>query len=338
MEPSTGLTGGGIGANERPEIGRRSYLGRLARVGVVTVAGTTVGTTPAVADSTARSGPITLVGFPTARGWDGLWPFEVLFGLIGSVINGVSNDGEGVLVIGEQSFEAIGYNTINMFWGDVEIFGITAHDVTFVAGPEEVAAVEFDGYEMLAVVSAEATMTDTPWASPPEGEGLAETENRALIDRSDDIAAFVRDGGGLYGSTQTGLRDPWRYLRDLGEFETTTGLEYDSIETTDEWDEQFRPSLTGEMNTCCWHDVFTGWPEGMDALVWREGFRGEQAGIVTGSVDDGRRRKRPPAKSRSAGRGRARSSDPPAARAARSRRDCRPRAARRRRQGHPHRG
>jgi hypothetical protein len=338
MRSSIGSIGKRGQTNEGREIGRRSYLGGLARVGAVTVTGTVVSSAPAAADSDARSGPITLVGFPTARGWDGLWPFEVLFGLIGSVIVGVSNGGEGVLVIGEESFEAIGYNTTNMFWGDVDLFGITDHDVTFVAGPEEIAAVEFDGYEMLAVVSSAPTMTDTPWASPPEGEGLNEAENRALIDRSNDVAAFVRDGGGLYGSTQTGLRDPWCYLRDLGEFETITGLEYDSIETTEGWDEQFSPSLTGEMNTCCWHDVFTGWPKGIDALVWREGFSGEQAGIVTGSVSDGRRRKRSPTKGRGVGRDRAKPSDPPAARDARSRRDCRPRAARRRRQGRPHRG
>ncbi len=212
-------------------------------------------------------GPVTLLGIDSEDGGiGGHGPISSYVSLVESILDKVNNDEDGILVIGEAGSDQVGVNTINEFWD--EIGAQTGESITYVAGVNDIQTASFSEFAMLAVVTAEDTVFQSGGVGP--GEGLTDAENNALIDRSDDIAAFVNNGGGLMGSSQDGLTNYWGYIGGLNTFEVITGLGYSSITPTSAGEDV--GITTPEMNVCCWHDTFTAAPGFLDVLAWRAGY------------------------------------------------------------------
>ena len=224
------------------------------------------------AESSTTGGPVVLLGIDSEDGGiGGHGPISVYADVIEDILDKVTNGGSGILVIGEAGDDD---NTVKEFWD--EIGDLTAQDITYVAGADNIAGQSFSGFAVLAVVTAEATVFQ---GSNP-GDGLTNSENEALISRAGDVASFVNGGGGLFGSSQDGLDNPWGYVGGLGGFATTTGLSYSTIVPTDAGSEI---GITTALNVCCWHDVFTEWPTFLEPLAWRSGWVDTQAAALGGA-------------------------------------------------------
>ncbi|MHC3437167.1 PKD domain-containing protein [Natrialbaceae archaeon A-gly3] len=212
-------------------------------------------------------GPVFLTGIDAEDGGvGGHGPISIYVDVVESILEQVTNDGAGILVIGEEAVDTP--NEVTQFWD--EIGEQVEEDVTYIGGTSAIRQQSFDPFAMVAVVSAAGAMGGPdPDPGIAEAEGLTDLENEALIDRSGDIAAFVNAGGGLLGSSQgyidpPELTTPWGYVGDLGDFETEVGLGYERIDPTDEGAEI---GITTDLNVCCWHDVFLDFPGFLDVLA-----------------------------------------------------------------------
>lgn len=166
-----------------------------------------------------------------------------------SILNEVSNGGTGILVIGGGKDEE---DDVTSFWDQIESdLPVT---VTYVNGAGNIASQSFAGFAMIAVVSSEEE-TDG---------GLTETENDALTARGPDIAAFINNGGGLLGFSQTGFVSPYAYLGGIGGFTVETGLSYENIVPTADG---LAIGITDALDVCCWHDTYTTFPSFLKVLA-----------------------------------------------------------------------
>lgn len=243
---------------------RRPYIKGLA-VGSLLVTGTPRTATGTRTDH--NGGPVILTGIDAEDGGiGGHGPIRIYVDVVESVLEQVTNDENGILVVGETAIDTP--NEVTEFWD--EIGNQVGETVTYTGGPNGIRQQEFDSFAMVSVVSAEGAMGGpSPSGGVAEAEGLTDLENEALIDRSEDIAAFVNGGGGLVGSSQgyidpPELTTPWGYIGELGDFETEVGLSYEQIEPTDSGSEV---GITTDLNVCCWHDVFHTFPDFLDVLA-----------------------------------------------------------------------
>ena len=215
-------------------------------------------------------GPVTLLGIDTEdRAPGGHGEPEDYDELVEDILENVTNDEDGILVIGNDGVTgSIGPD----FWD--EIGDLVGESVSYVDGAEgdnSIDDIDFNDYAMLAVVTSEHNAV----SGQSREELLTEDENDKLVERSDDIAAFVNDGGGLMVSSQTDLNQEWGLIGGLNTFIVNTGLSYSSIQPTDEGsDVGLGNPGTGDsdLDLCCWHDTFIQAPEFLDVLAWKDGY------------------------------------------------------------------
>ena len=216
-------------------------------------------------DPDGVGGPVILMGLDSE--WD---PSDDTHGtraehaaMAQSLLDAVRNDGEGILVLGGD-----GTGNVGEYWNNVgEDIG---EDVTFVKGAAEIEEADFQGHAIIGVASTNSIVFG----------GLTPEENDALIGRSSDIANFVNEGGGLLGKTQQGFADPFGYMGPFGTFEVAPD-DFSSIVVTPAG---LDLGLTqeGMDGWCCWHEVFTEFPDFLEVLVTHdEGgtYQGEAAAL-----------------------------------------------------------
>lgn len=264
MEGTTGMynmdlqtaTRDGIGRST----GRRQYLKGLLATGFL---GTGLfSTKPAAGQQvTDEGGPVVLMGLDSELGpsdTDHGPPLEHAT-MVESILEDVTNGGDGILVIGASG------TSPQTYW-ETDIGENVEEEVTFVNGPQNIREQDFTGYAMLGVASSDVELFG--------GGGLTDDENEALIERGPDVAAFVNDGGGLLGKTQTGLTNAWAYADPLRVFDTRTGLSYSSIDMTSHG-EELGLTESGMSGWCCWHDTFVEFPDIYDVIALNDaGGRG----------------------------------------------------------------
>ena len=222
-------------------------------------------------------GPVILMGLDSelAPGSPGHGPPHEHAAMVQALLDDVTNDGEGILVIGPES------GNVEQYWKE-DIGDALDVDIDFASGVSEIESVSFDGYAAIAVASSEDQMG---WAN----DGLTNDENEALIARDVEVAEFVNQGGGLIGKTQDGMDNPFGYVGPLGEFDVLDGIDgigYEDIEVTDAG-KDLGLTQDGMSGWCCWHDVFLEFPDFMEVLVYNteSGSAGEGEAAAIGGVD-----------------------------------------------------
>lgn len=207
-------------------------------------------------DSDVVGGPVAVLGIDAEDGGVGAHgPVSAYAGLVEDMLTKVTNGGSGIFVIGGGKFPTPPLvDEVTAFWSalDVEVLTTT---MGYVNGAAAIAAADFTGWAMLAVVSSE---TESP------SGGLTDEENDALVGRAADIADFVNNGGGLIGLTQTGFASPYLYLGGIGGFTAISGLEFDDITVLPAG---LEVGLSDDLDVCCWHDEFIEFPSFLSALA-----------------------------------------------------------------------
>jgi len=185
--------------------------------------------------------------------------FHALYaGLFNELEANLSNGGSGILALGADPGSASG-----LWINQVAILMTNPQAVTFV-NDMAISSQSFAGFGILFV----------PSDSGDVGGGITQSENDRLQARSSDIAAFVNDGGGLFGLTQGQLINAWAYVSDVVPLEDLdappsgtlpSGSNFDDISATAEG------MTLGISNTnldgCCFHNVFTKLPPFLDVLA-----------------------------------------------------------------------
>lgn len=217
-------------------------------------------------------GPVVLMGLDSEEGagYSGHGPPEEHAAMVASILENVSNGGEGILVLGGDPGSATG---IVEYWReDIANDSRVNEEVTFVNGASEIRDVDFEGYAMIGVVSSDNEI----W------NGLVDSENEALAERQGDIAAFINSGGGLLGKTQDGLNDPWSYISPVADI-TSTLANNSSIEVTPAG-EEFGLTQSGMDGWCCYHESFEedSIPEFMEVLLRNPEQRGDPPAAIGG--------------------------------------------------------
>lgn len=207
-----------------------------------------------IGDTDEAGGPVILMGLDSEWGAgddDHGSPEEHADMVENGILNNVTNDGEGILVLGGAD------GHVEDYWQE-DVGDRVGEDVTFVLEPEDIREANFDGYAMIGVA------TDDIYSQ--SGSGVTDARNDAIIDRSGDIAAFVNEGGGLLGKTQETLSEPWGYVDPFGDFDPNTAANF--VEVIVE-----QPGLDlgltqdGMSGWCCWHETFTDFPDFFEVLV-----------------------------------------------------------------------
>ena len=193
--------------------------------------------------------------------------------MVQSLLDSVTNDGEGILVLGGSEDDA---TYVQPYW-EVDIGGGLGVDITFAKTATDIEAAEFDGYAAIGVASSEFQVA---------GEGLTNDANEALVDRRDDIAEFVNSGGGLLGKTQEGLDNAWEYVDPFGEFENNENANYSLVEVT-QAGLDLGLTQEGMSGWCCYHETFTEFPDFFDVLIINDdsGDPGYREAAAIGGVE-----------------------------------------------------
>ena len=217
-----------------------------------------------------EGGPVILMGLDSelSPDSDSHGPREDHAAMAESLLDNVTNGGEGILVLGTPGLQ---------YWDDLG--DDVGEAVTYEYTPEEIANADFEGYALVGIASSDHQLG---WGQT----GVTDSENAAIIDRAGDIADFVNEGGGLLGKTQEQLNDPWGYVDPFGEFETNDmgAAQYDSVIVTDAG---LDLGLTqeGMDGWCCYHETFENYPDFFEMLIEHDdpvrspGYVGEAAAI-----------------------------------------------------------
>ncbi len=249
---------------------RRSLLALACAVGLAL---TMVIPLASASAEESAGGPVILMGLDSELepGQSGHGPPEEHADMIASLLDAVTNGGEGLLVVGPSSGGVYDY------WvGDIgDPLGV---DITFVNGVDDILDVDLDGFAAVAVASSTHEIPN----------GVTNEENEALIERDLDIAEFVNDGGGLIGKTADGFDNPYGYVGPLGQFDSlSVGFDqFSEVEVTPAG-EDLGLTTEGMSGWCCWHDVFLDFPDFMEVLVVHDEERYEEFGeaAAIGGVD-----------------------------------------------------
>ncbi len=217
-----------------------------------------------VGDRDESGGPVIVMGLDSelTPGSDSHGPPEEHADMVASLLDDVTNGEEGILVLG--GYPNSNTSIIDYWEGDVGSDPLVDQNVDFVYDPNEMETVDYDEYAMIGIVSGTGQISS----------GLNDTQNDVIIDRSDDLADFVNAGGGLLVKTQDGLSEPLGFLDPFGEFEGDFGIDgagYGNcpgcIEITEVGDELGLEGASWD-SWCCWHDVFTEYPDFLEVLAW----------------------------------------------------------------------
>lgn len=208
-------------------------------------------------DGQLTGGPVILMGLDSelAPGNSSHGPPSEHAKMVATVLDSVTNGGEGILVLGGDPDTD---PNIQRYWvDDVGSDPRVDEEVTFVNGPDEIRSVDLQGYAMVGIVSSERQI----W------RGLTNAENEALIDRQHDIAEFVNGGGGLLGKTQDGLQNSWDYISEIADLEAIeTG--FSSVDVT-QAGLDLGLTQSGMDGWCCYHEAFVedSVPDFLDVLI-----------------------------------------------------------------------
>ncbi len=204
----------------------------------------------------ANGGPVVLTGIdaedcgPNVHG-----PIGNYVTLVNSILSNTSNGGNGILVIGAngsgpQSF----WNVIGSGTGEPITFGNENSNPS--------------GFQMIAVVGS----------APETCDGLTAAQNNVLAGRQMDFANFINGGGGLLGNTQADFSNQYAYIGGLGSFSSSTiGAGYSDIDPTPAGQ---AVGITNALDVCCWHNVFTQFPNFLQVLAFQGGT--QQAAAIGG--------------------------------------------------------
>ncbi|AXR78030.1 hypothetical protein [Natrarchaeobaculum sulfurireducens] len=202
-------------------------------------------------------GPMILMGLDSelTPGSSNHGPPEEHAKMVESILDSVTNDGEGILVLGGNPDS--NPNIVDYWEGDVGNDPRVDEPVTFVNESDDIRDVDFEGYAMIGIVSSTGQISN----------GLVDSENQALIDRQNDIAEFVNNGGGLLGKTQDGLNDSWDYVSEIADIDPIeTG--FSSVDVTAAG-EELGLTQSGMDGWCCYHESFEedSIPDFLDVLI-----------------------------------------------------------------------
>ena len=217
-------------------------------------------------------GPVVLMGLDSELrpGSSSHGPPEDHAALVESILDSVTNDGEGILVLGGDPNRN---RDIEDYWvGDVAEDPSVDEEVTFVNGANDIREVDFEGYAMIGIVSSTGQISN----------GLVNSENEALIDRQGDLAAFINGGGGLLGKTQDRLSDPWEYISPVADIEPISASNSSIIVT----DAGVELGLTQDgMDACCYHEGFDeeSVPDFLDVILRNPEQSGNPPAAVGGN-------------------------------------------------------
>lgn len=203
-------------------------------------------------------GPVVIMGFDSEDGAgnnSNHGTAEDHSNIVQAVLDETRNGEEGLLVLGASDDTS---KRAYQFWKQDIEDNIDA-EVTLVDGADNIRNADFEDYAMIAVATVDGLVHNS-W----NDIGLTNAENDAVIDRRDDIAEFVNDGGGLLGKTQEGLDRAWEYIDPIGEFDVVPDT-FEDIQVTDEGKEL---NITQDgMDMCCYHDVFLNYPDFFNVLI-----------------------------------------------------------------------
>lgn len=241
----------------------------------------------------SSSGPVILIGIDGEDGGvGGHGPADnyvamvdaMLGGDEGGVLDGIDGShGDGLLVIGGGKSYS---DNVTTMWNYVAAHadasasdGTAGEAVAFVNGAEAIRTRSFDDFEIIVVASS---------VYETYSGGLTNDENNALIERADDFAAHINGGGGVLGLTQIGLTDRWSYLGNFSQVEATV-RDYSNIDPTDEGRAL---GVDDKLDVCCWHEVYTAYPDFLVPLAFMAGttqvaaLGGESVRISSEDCDD----------------------------------------------------
>lgn len=203
--------------------------------------------------ASAQAGPVVTMGIDAEDGGPGAHgPISVYANVVSNgVLANTTNGGDGILVVGGNKTAG---DNVTAFW---DALGTAVGEpITYVNGAANITAQSFAGFQAIAIASSEL---ETP------GGGLTQEENDALAGRQPQIASFVNGGGGLFGTSQTGLSNTYAYLPDAALFTFNTGLSFDDVEATPAGE---AVGITDtELDVCCWHDEYATFPSYLAVLA-----------------------------------------------------------------------
>ena len=195
-------------------------------------------------------GPVLLMGLDSefGAGFFNHGPPEEHVAMVEALLNNVTNEGEGILVIGDGTY-------VRHYW-EGDIGEGVGQNVTFVSGADDIRNINFNGYAIIGVASNEVELFSG---------GLTQEENNALVERAHDIANFVNDGGGLLGKTQYGFDNAWEYVDPFGDF--MNAGEYFGEIIVEQAGLDMGLTQDGMSGWCCYHEVFLDYPDFFDVLI-----------------------------------------------------------------------
>ncbi|MBH9968839.1 Ig-like domain-containing protein [[Bacillus] enclensis] len=194
---------------------------------------------------TNGGGPVILMGIDAEDGGaGGHGPIHVYQTIVQSILAKVTNGGSGILVFGANSAY------VEDFWNHISTG--TGQNVKFVS-ESEIDSLSLNGYAMIAVASDFVNTTG----------GLTQSQHDKLVNRQNDIASFINNGGGLLGFASD-FSNPYAYLGSVGEVKANINLGYDDITPNSEGR---AIGITDELDTCCWHDEYTTYPDFLKELA-----------------------------------------------------------------------
>jgi hypothetical protein len=232
-------------------------------------------------------GPVVLMGIDAEDHWrvsvDGTESGQ--HGAVGNYVTLVrellarTNGGRtGLLILGGGKAAS---DDVTTFW--TRVAADTGQPVTFAHCDEEsddecalLGSVRFAGFALLVVVSDEN--------NTPSG-GLTDDENEVLADRQREFAAFVNGGGALLGLTSDFSDDEaYGYVAGLGAFEIETDIEPPYRNILPVGGDAAQLGISDSLDVCCWHDVFTEFPDFLQVLALDVDVTGRPAAIGGVSV------------------------------------------------------
>ena len=195
----------------------------------------------------SAGGPVILMGIDGEDLDHG--PNSTYAQVVNSVYTQASNGGGGILVIGGLKSPA---DDVTIFWSQIAI--TNGVPIRFINGAADISSFSFAGFRMIAVVS---DVENTP------SGGLTQEEHDALAARQAEIAAFVNNGGGLFGLSSD-FADPYAYIAGLGSFTFNHPPMFDNIVPTPAG---LAVGITDLLDVCCWHQEFATFPSFLSVLA-----------------------------------------------------------------------
>lgn len=222
-----------------------------------------------ILNSTVITGPVLLVGLdteccgrtttsnPSTYELNGHGTINQWAAIFNNMFANVTNGGTGgILVVCSSSLPT---DNIVAFW---DMIGTaTSKTVTYVSPTSvpSISTVVFTNYEMIAVTNSSV------WATG----GVTQTALNQINLRGNDVAAFVCQGGALFGSTGSYLTNQFGYVAALGSISTTTTGSYGNpTYTLTPAGVSFGfPNTAPYINGGGWHNTFSTWPSFLTVLA-----------------------------------------------------------------------